>query len=209
MARITKDPAIRKAEILDTAEALFQEKGYLGTAVSDIVRQVGVSQGTFYYYFKSKEEIIEEIIKRQIEQVTNSINKIVEDRVLTPPEKIVRSIQAVFQITCYVQEKFRNFAMDDHVNLIGKLSDHGKKAVFPYFLKIIEEGQRENLFLTAQPEISLEFIMGMHACLMRSGFERLPDDIMNAKFAMAAKLMGYALGAPEDTIRLSYTQMLR
>lgn len=205
MVRITKDPEIRKAEILDTAEALFQEKGYLGTAVSDIVRQVGVSQGTFYYYFKSKEEIIEEIIKRQIEKAINSINKIIEDSALTPPEKIGQSIQALFQITCYVQEKFGNFALDEHVNLQGKLSNHGKKAAFPYFLKIIEEGQRENLFMTAEPEISLDFIMGIHACLMRSGFEHLPDDIMNAKFAMAGKLISSALGEAEGVIRLSRT----
>lgn len=203
MARITKDPAVRKAEILDTAEALFQEKGYLSTAVSDIVRQVGVSQGTFYYYFKSKEEIIAEIIKRQIEQAAKSIHKIAENHSLTPPEKIGQSIRSLFQITCYAQEKFGNFALDDHVNLQGKLSDYGRKAVFPYFLKMIEEGQQKNLFLTTQPEISLEFIMGMHACLMRSGYESLSDEIMNAKFAMAGKLMNCALGAPEGTISLS------
>lgn len=204
MARITKAPAVRKAEILDMAEALFQEKGYLATAVSDIVRRVGVSQGTFYYYFKSKEEIVEEIIKRQIGQAIASIHIIAEDRALTPPEKISRSICALFQITCYVRERFGNFALDDHLDLQGKLSDHGRRAVFPYFLKMIEEGRRENLFLTTQAQISLEFIMGIHACLMRSGFERLPDDLMNAKFAMAGRLMSFALGAPEDAIRLSY-----
>lgn len=205
MARITKDPALRKAEILDTAEMLFQKNGYLGTAVSDIVRQVGVSQGTFYYYFKSKEDIMEEIIKRQIGEATSSINEIVEDHALTPPEKIERSIEALFEITRYIQERFRNFTLSDHMTLQGKLSDHGKKAVFSYFLKIIEQGMREKIFLTVQPEISLEFMMGINVCLMRSGYECLPEELMNAKFAMAGRLMSYALGAPEDTICLSYT----
>lgn len=209
MARVTKDPEIRKTEILNMAEALFQQKGYAGTAVSDIVEQVGVSQGTFYYYFKSKEEIIEEIIKRQIEKAANSIKKIAEDRALTPPEKIERAIQAFFQITCYIHGKIKNFTLREHINLQGKMSDYGKQATQLYFEEIIEEGNRKNLFCAPQPKISLDFLLGIHACLMRSGYERLPDDVMDAKFEMAGKLMSAALGVPEGRIQLSFDRTLR
>ena len=56
-------PADRRGQILEIALQLFAENGYHKTKVSDIVREAGVAQGTFYWYFKSKEEIALEIIK--------------------------------------------------------------------------------------------------------------------------------------------------
>ena len=55
MARIVKEADERRNEILDAAETLFTEKGYSKTTIIDILNQVGIAKGTFYYYFKSKE----------------------------------------------------------------------------------------------------------------------------------------------------------
>jgi AcrR family transcriptional regulator len=57
MKRIVKDPEERRKELIDTAEKLFLTNGYDQTAVSDIVREVNLSQGAFYYYFESKEDV--------------------------------------------------------------------------------------------------------------------------------------------------------
>ncbi|AMP19867.1 hypothetical protein AZF37_00570 [endosymbiont 'TC1' of Trimyema compressum] len=57
MQKITKDPDIRKQEIIDTALQLFYEKGYEQTSMLDITKKMNVSQGLCYRYFKSKEEI--------------------------------------------------------------------------------------------------------------------------------------------------------
>ena len=45
MARITKDPVVRRNEIIDAAEELFYSVGYDETSVSDIVKSIGVAQG--------------------------------------------------------------------------------------------------------------------------------------------------------------------
>lgn len=55
--RTTKKPEERKEEIVQTAKRLFVERGYKRTQIKDIVGAVGVAQGLFYYYFKSKEDI--------------------------------------------------------------------------------------------------------------------------------------------------------
>ncbi|MDF2571911.1 MAG: transcriptional regulator, TetR family, partial [Sporomusa sp.] len=73
MARPFQDPQIRITEILDTAEHLFTVKGYFGTTISNIAKEMGVTQGMFYYYFKSKEEILEALLNRQ---VTSNISEI-------------------------------------------------------------------------------------------------------------------------------------
>jgi len=48
MTRVSKNPEERKNEILTVAMELFNSKGSEDTSVSEIVRKVGVSQGTFY-----------------------------------------------------------------------------------------------------------------------------------------------------------------
>ncbi len=47
----------RRGQILDAALTVFSQKGYHATNVSDVAAQAGVSQGTIYWYFDSKEEL--------------------------------------------------------------------------------------------------------------------------------------------------------
>jgi len=47
--------------ILDAARLVFAELGYGATTVRDIIRRTGLASGTFYNYFKSKEEVFEAI----------------------------------------------------------------------------------------------------------------------------------------------------
>ena len=58
---------------MNTALQLFAERGYHKTKISDIVKAVGVAQGTFYWYFKSKESIALEIIKNGRENLLQFI----------------------------------------------------------------------------------------------------------------------------------------
>lgn len=56
--RTEKDHATKRQELTDVAEALFASQGYEATPVSDIVRAAGVSQGTFYWYFPTKDHVL-------------------------------------------------------------------------------------------------------------------------------------------------------
>jgi AcrR family transcriptional regulator len=49
----------RRNQILDAALAVFSEKGFHTANVSDVAAGAGVSQGTIYWYFDSKEELFE------------------------------------------------------------------------------------------------------------------------------------------------------
>ena len=53
--------------ILDTAARLFAQQGYQKTSVDEIARLAGVSTGTVYYYFKSKELLLEAVQLRSVE----------------------------------------------------------------------------------------------------------------------------------------------
>lgn len=63
LTRTVKKPEERRWELIHAATELFSEHGYEKTSVNDIIQKIGVAKGTFYHYFKSKEEIADFLFK--------------------------------------------------------------------------------------------------------------------------------------------------
>ncbi|MCI5448917.1 MAG: TetR/AcrR family transcriptional regulator [Coriobacteriaceae bacterium] len=59
---ITHETDDRRDHILEVAMELFSQKGFAGTSMSAIARKVGIDQSTMYYWFKSKEHLLDEIV---------------------------------------------------------------------------------------------------------------------------------------------------
>ena len=57
-----------KQDILETAKRLFAEKGLENVKVEDVVKEVGVTRGAFYHYFKSREELIAGVMYKSFEE---------------------------------------------------------------------------------------------------------------------------------------------
>lgn len=58
-------PEVTRNRILDAAQQLFITKGYEHTSIQNIVDELGdLSKGAIYHHFKSKEDILEELINR-------------------------------------------------------------------------------------------------------------------------------------------------
>lgn len=55
----TKSPETRRADLMRAAVALFLSKGFDATSVDEIVAQADVSKGTFYLYFKTKDDVLQ------------------------------------------------------------------------------------------------------------------------------------------------------
>ena len=53
----------RWQQILDVSSELFRQKGYAGTSMNDISKAVGLLKGSLYYYIRSKEDLLFEILK--------------------------------------------------------------------------------------------------------------------------------------------------
>lgn len=63
-----------KDRIIEVAKELFSQKGFYETRVSDIVSKADVAQGTFYIYFKSKEDLFLELIKKLHHQLIQKLS---------------------------------------------------------------------------------------------------------------------------------------
>ncbi len=62
--RITKDPDVRREELLDIALDLCRTQGFDALRVEQVVQRAGVAKGTFYHYFASKDAVLEALVQR-------------------------------------------------------------------------------------------------------------------------------------------------
>lgn len=86
--RISKDPHIRKQEILDTAMRLFYEKGYNATSMADIAKEMEVVKGLCYRYFDSKQALFEEAMNQYVDLCTKDFILILQRNDMTLFDKI-------------------------------------------------------------------------------------------------------------------------
>src|SRR5205807_37791 len=59
----------RRVELLKIAREIFAEKGFEATTISEIVSRAGVAQGTFYWYFPSKNSLIRTLAEEMQDQI--------------------------------------------------------------------------------------------------------------------------------------------
>ena len=63
-----------RQRIVEAANRLFYHKGYNKTSFSDVVEAAGVPRGNIYYYFKTKDEILEAAINYRVERISQMLD---------------------------------------------------------------------------------------------------------------------------------------
>ncbi|OQP07812.1 TetR family transcriptional regulator [Geobacillus sp. 46C-IIa] len=77
-----------REKIIAASIELFEQKGFSETSIQDIVDVLGVTKGTFYYYFKSKEELLMDIHLRYIEGLLSEQARMMNDERRSVREKL-------------------------------------------------------------------------------------------------------------------------
>ena len=95
MTRIVKDYTERRDEIIAVAQRLVYTKGYEQMTVQDILDEIQISKGAFYYYFDSKQQLLEVLIEHILLEAQQVIAPIVNDAGLPALEKLRRLLDAV------------------------------------------------------------------------------------------------------------------
>src|SRR4051812_25556107 len=75
--------------ILDAAEGLLAKRGMTDLTVADVIEAAGVSRGSFYFYFESKQAVVAALLERIVDEVHEASLPWFE-RGDTPPERALR-----------------------------------------------------------------------------------------------------------------------
>jgi AcrR family transcriptional regulator len=157
--RISKDPEARKDELIEAAERLFLEKGYDSTAVGDIARAVGVAQGTFYYHFKSKEDILGAIIVKSLQAVGRVIYETAARTDLTPPKKLGAVIAAAFNTITQKQGLIESLHRPGNALIHDKMKRITIDIMVPLMAGLVEEGKQSGDFDVPYPREAGELVL--------------------------------------------------
>lgn len=82
-----------KEKIMCKSIQLFEEKGFSQTSINDIVHALSATKGTFYYYFKSKEQLLMDIHQQYINHMLDRQMMLINDKTLSNEEKLVKMIR--------------------------------------------------------------------------------------------------------------------
>lgn len=127
-----------KLELLKIAYKMFLSKGYENTSIDEIIEEAKIAKGTYYYHFKSKEQMLEEVIQMMIDDYEMRANEILNSD-LDLPEKMIGIITSF-------RPNNDEFQIVDTLNRQGNLIMHNKinrqviERVVPMLSKIVEDG---------------------------------------------------------------------
>ncbi|MGE5380755.1 MAG: TetR/AcrR family transcriptional regulator [Methylocystaceae bacterium] len=76
--------------IIDIARELIANQGVKGTSISDIARQAGISKGTLFYYYPSKNDLIFDVTDQHFEEVTKTLARVMTARKEDDPRELFR-----------------------------------------------------------------------------------------------------------------------
>ena len=84
-----------RARLVDAAKHVFERDGFLDARISDIAEAAGLSHGSFYHYFESKEQVFREVATEVDELLASPINDVILDpsSPATPQERIRTAIR--------------------------------------------------------------------------------------------------------------------
>ncbi|QVK18202.1 TetR/AcrR family transcriptional regulator [Mycoplasmatota bacterium] len=193
--RITKTHEERRNEILDEAETLFITKGYLKTTVNDILKGVGIAKGTFYYYFKSKEEVMNAIVLRIVSSGVAAAKEIANNNNLTVHEKFLKIIMAQKPTTNVKKEMINQLHQIKNAEMHHKSLVETIKQLTPVLVEVLLQGKKEGLFHTPYPKEAIEFFLVASTFLFDDELFDWQEDEINHKIQAFIYIMEVISGA--------------
>ena len=134
----------RKTELLQIAYRMFLTKGYENTSVDEIIEEAGIAKGTYYYYFESKEQMLEEVIGMMIDKEAETASAIAKGE-LPVALKIVGIIGAL-------RPSKEELPIEDALMQPENALMHRKirmrivETIVPVLTEVVEEGIKQGFF---------------------------------------------------------------
>jgi AcrR family transcriptional regulator len=167
--RVVKQPEVRRLELIMAAQELFITKGYANTSVEAIIRTAGIAKGTFYYYFKTKQDILTALVDYLSAELVKHFQSILATEGLTAIAKLKLMLrgeqkkQNTKPAIMNVLHAVENRELQEQIN---KQSIH---KIAPLLAQVIEQGNAEGIFHAIAPLESMQIILAGSQFILDSG----------------------------------------
>lgn len=176
---------------MDAAEALVLQKGYDRTSVSDIVKAVGVAQGTFYYHFDTKLDVLGAVVQRELAELDEDLEAIAGDEALDPLSQLRLLLEAIFRLIDEHNELIVEVHSDSNVALHHKLMTATAATIAPRLARIVARGAQGGAFSAVAPAETADMVVGMLMVLVEDPDLRAnPSQHRRRRDAFGAALRG-------------------
>lgn len=189
--------------ILDTMQELFRE-GTAGTAsVGDIAKRAGIAKGGLYYYFRSKEDVLDALIERQYAHIISTCKDSLDahdGNALTKFELLIKTYR-----TSYFDP-----SIDEYLHNPMNASLHQKSlttillALRPLLSDVISQGVQEGLFTCQYPTEFAEFILSSFTFIFDRGLFTWSLDELSIKAKALAIFLEQSLVAQKNSFDFIY-----
>ena len=157
--RIVKEAAERRNEILDVAERLFCTRGYDNTSTNDILAEIGIARGTLYYHFKSKEDILDAMIDRILDDITAKASHIALDESRPVLERLTKTVLAANVDTKTGDMILEQVHKPQNALMLAKMQERLINQLIPLFVKMITDGMKQGIMQTDYPEDTMQMLL--------------------------------------------------
>jgi TetR/AcrR family transcriptional regulator, fatty acid metabolism regulator protein len=187
-------PIDKRRQILDAAIRVFARQGFHATRVSDIADEAGVAYGLVYHYFKSKEEVLNELFSERWSLLLAAIEE-TDQQDGSPREKL--GAVAAFIVDSYRHDpelmKVIIVEVTRAANSFGRTHLPEIRRAYESIAKIVVEGQEEGAFRRDIDPIfaSMSFYGAIEQLLSGWIFELIPasgTDFQQAKDLVVATI---------------------
>lgn len=213
MSRVTKKPEERREEILNAAEHLFRARGFESVQVSDIVASLGVAQGTFYYYFPSKDDVMMAILERNWSRFATMASGYAQSLGQDPLSRLVGLMRGFFtpvDSEFAVESYFGDGAGPEVAARFHAKFDEMRLRMFePVISGLVAEGIQQGVFspLTHARRIVEVVFMGVSAYMHAHSHEMVSSSSAREAAGAIGELLERILGLPRASIDIFGTEV--
>lgn len=197
----------KKQLILDTMQKLMTDNEATSATISDVAKKAGIAKGSVYYYFDSKEQIIDAVIERAYSKVIEESRSMLTDSKMNAIDKF----REIFKISVYPEDKHRQsmllrlLSTQDNVVIHQKFCVIAVREMTPILTEVIKQGIDEGIMQCDYPKRYAEFILSiillsLDSVLIPSGKEERVE-----KLKALAQILETSMNTKKGSFSYLYT----
>jgi AcrR family transcriptional regulator len=203
-------------EILERAAELFAQRGFAGTTVQDIADALGMSRPALYYYVKSKDVILEQLVENLSINDANVLEAIRRRRSGDPLEKLREMAHHLATNASSNPYQTQILAQSKHhlPEQIAARDREAERSIVQSLIWVLEQGMRRGQFRALDPHTAALAIIGM--CLWTAWWVQgspspaLTDQVADQAVASVAATDGNReLDEPAELLRAARANLDR